>query len=203
MAIGRTLLLVTASSPAIKRVRRWRVLNFQQITMPYLAARVPPDWHVFHADEEAEEIDTELAGVAAGAKKKRGEEEPEVPFFEFKVVCIVHRARIVPRRFLSDNTVDRPRGVDWTRVISMSSVYPGGLSFRIYPCLTLCKNIWISLRKSSDCFDSSSEAWRTSLAAPRDSVAAWVTFAMLLETSLVPAEACCTLLDISLVAAVC
>jgi radical SAM superfamily enzyme YgiQ (UPF0313 family) len=25
--------------------------------MPYLAARVPPDWHVLHVDEEAEEID--------------------------------------------------------------------------------------------------------------------------------------------------
>ena len=51
------LMLITASSPEIRRVRRARVLNFQQITMPYLAARVPPDWNVIHADEEAEEID--------------------------------------------------------------------------------------------------------------------------------------------------
>jgi radical SAM superfamily enzyme YgiQ (UPF0313 family) len=51
------LLLITASSPEIRRVRRPRVLNFQQITMPYLAARVPPGWDVFHIDEEAEEID--------------------------------------------------------------------------------------------------------------------------------------------------
>jgi hypothetical protein len=36
-----TLLLITASSPAIRQVRRARVLNFQQITMPYLAAFVP------------------------------------------------------------------------------------------------------------------------------------------------------------------
>jgi radical SAM superfamily enzyme YgiQ (UPF0313 family) len=51
------LLLITASSPEIRRVRRARFLNFQQITMPYLAARVPPSWEVMHVDEEAEEID--------------------------------------------------------------------------------------------------------------------------------------------------
>ncbi len=34
-----------------------RVLNFQQITMPYLAARVPPHWQVTHVDEEAEAVD--------------------------------------------------------------------------------------------------------------------------------------------------
>jgi len=62
MAIGRTLLLVTASSPAIKRVRRSRVLNFQQITMPYLAALVPPEWTVQHIDEEVSQV--EITSVA-------------------------------------------------------------------------------------------------------------------------------------------
>ena len=52
-----TLLLITASSPEIRRVRRARVLAFQQITMPYLAARVPPHWDVFHVDEEVDTID--------------------------------------------------------------------------------------------------------------------------------------------------
>ncbi len=52
-----TLLLITASSSEIRDVRRSRVLNFQQITMPYLAALVPPGWEVLHVDEEAEEID--------------------------------------------------------------------------------------------------------------------------------------------------
>jgi radical SAM superfamily enzyme YgiQ (UPF0313 family) len=33
------------------------VLNFQQITMPYLAARCPRNWDVIHVDEEAEDID--------------------------------------------------------------------------------------------------------------------------------------------------
>ena len=51
------LILITASSPEIRNVRRSRVLNFQQITMPYLAARVPPGWDVIHVDEDAEAID--------------------------------------------------------------------------------------------------------------------------------------------------
>jgi hypothetical protein len=51
------LLLITASSDEIRRARRSRFLNFQQITMPYLAARVPSDWQVTHVDEEAEDID--------------------------------------------------------------------------------------------------------------------------------------------------
>lgn len=51
------LLLVTVSAPEIQHVRRSRVLNFQQITMPYLAARVPPGWDVIHVDEEAEKLD--------------------------------------------------------------------------------------------------------------------------------------------------
>lgn len=54
------LLLITASSAEIRRARRSRFLNFQQITMPYLAARVPADWRVFHVDEEAEKIDWTL-----------------------------------------------------------------------------------------------------------------------------------------------
>ena len=67
MSPGRTLLLVTASSPAIKRVRRSRVLNFQQITMPYLAALAPPEWTVRHIDEEVSSVDVtsnaDLVGI--------------------------------------------------------------------------------------------------------------------------------------------
>jgi len=51
------LLLITASSAEIRSARRSRFLNFQQVTMPYLAARVPADWKVAHVDEGAEEID--------------------------------------------------------------------------------------------------------------------------------------------------
>jgi hypothetical protein len=46
-----TLLLITASSPEIRRVRRARVLNFQQVTMPYLTAFAPPAWEVVHGGE--------------------------------------------------------------------------------------------------------------------------------------------------------
>ena len=52
-----TLLLITASSREIQRVRRARVLNFQQVTMPYLAAFVPPHWKVRHIDEAVTPID--------------------------------------------------------------------------------------------------------------------------------------------------
>lgn len=54
------LLLITASSPGIQRIRRSRFLNFQQITMPYLAALTPPGWEVTHIDEEAEEVDFDV-----------------------------------------------------------------------------------------------------------------------------------------------
>ena len=60
------LLLITASSPEIQRVRRSRVLNFQQITMPYLAARVPHDWQVTHVDEEAEKLNWNLEADLVG-----------------------------------------------------------------------------------------------------------------------------------------
>jgi len=54
------LVLITASAPEIRAVRRSRILNFQQITMPYLAASVPPGWQVSHVDEEVEEVDWNL-----------------------------------------------------------------------------------------------------------------------------------------------
>ncbi len=56
----RTLLLITASAPEIQRVRRARVLNFQQITMPYLAALAPPHWTVTHTDEVVSPVDFDL-----------------------------------------------------------------------------------------------------------------------------------------------
>ncbi len=60
------LILITASSPEIRRVRRSRFLNFQQITMPYLGARAPHNWEVIHVDEEAEEIDWSMAADVVG-----------------------------------------------------------------------------------------------------------------------------------------
>jgi radical SAM superfamily enzyme YgiQ (UPF0313 family) len=61
------LLLITASSPEIRRIRRSRFLNFQQITMPYLAALTPPNWQVQHIDEEVSPVDlaaqADLVGI--------------------------------------------------------------------------------------------------------------------------------------------
>jgi len=61
------LLLITASSPGIRRVRRSRFLGFQQVTMPYLAALASPGWQVEHVDEEAEAIpfdaEVDLVGI--------------------------------------------------------------------------------------------------------------------------------------------
>jgi radical SAM superfamily enzyme YgiQ (UPF0313 family) len=61
-----SLMLITASSPEIRRVRRARVLNFQQITMPYLASGVPRSWDVTHVDEQAEEIDWNIHADIVG-----------------------------------------------------------------------------------------------------------------------------------------
>jgi radical SAM superfamily enzyme YgiQ (UPF0313 family) len=61
------LLLITASSPEIRTIRRSRFLNFQQITMPYLAAFTPPHWQVEHIDEEVRPVDfnapADLVGI--------------------------------------------------------------------------------------------------------------------------------------------
>jgi radical SAM superfamily enzyme YgiQ (UPF0313 family) len=51
------LLLITASSKEIKRIRKSRVIGFQQCTMPYLAALTPSGWEIEHIDEEVEQVD--------------------------------------------------------------------------------------------------------------------------------------------------
>lgn len=61
------LLLITASSNEIRRIRKTRVINFQQVTMPYLATLTPPNWQVEHIDEVQEKIDfdkkVDLVGI--------------------------------------------------------------------------------------------------------------------------------------------
>jgi radical SAM superfamily enzyme YgiQ (UPF0313 family) len=61
------LLLITASSYEIKHIRKARVIRFQQVTMPYLAALTPPHWSVEHIDEECSkvnfDIDVDLVGI--------------------------------------------------------------------------------------------------------------------------------------------
>jgi len=62
----KKLVLITASSTQIRRVRRARVLDFQQITMPYLAAFVPAEWEVVHVDENVAPIDPEFQADLVG-----------------------------------------------------------------------------------------------------------------------------------------
>lgn len=61
------LLLITASGPEIRKIRRSRFLNFQQITMPYLAALTPSHWQVEHIDEECHPVNlkanVDLVGI--------------------------------------------------------------------------------------------------------------------------------------------
>ena len=63
----KKLLLITASAPGIKKIRKARVIKFQQITMPYLAALTPSNWNVQHIDEDSEVIDfnsrVDLVGI--------------------------------------------------------------------------------------------------------------------------------------------
>jgi radical SAM superfamily enzyme YgiQ (UPF0313 family) len=60
------LLLITASSPEIRQIRKSRFLNFQQITMPYLAALAPPNWQVEHIDEEVGPVDVHAQADLVG-----------------------------------------------------------------------------------------------------------------------------------------
>ena len=60
------LILITASAPEIRKIRRSRFLNFQQITMPYLAALTPPGWEVMHIDEEASPVDFSIQADLVG-----------------------------------------------------------------------------------------------------------------------------------------
>ena len=60
MALSKTALLVTVSSGEMQRIRGTRYINFQQCTMPYLAAFFPDDWQITHVDEVAEKIDYDI-----------------------------------------------------------------------------------------------------------------------------------------------
>ena len=55
-AITPSVLLITVSAPEIRRIRKSRFINFQQCTMPYLAALFPEKWNIEHIDEECEPI---------------------------------------------------------------------------------------------------------------------------------------------------
>src|SRR5262249_34031807 len=48
--------LITAESPASRRLRRGRLIQFPQLTMPLIAALTPGEHHVWHTDEIVESV---------------------------------------------------------------------------------------------------------------------------------------------------
>jgi radical SAM superfamily enzyme YgiQ (UPF0313 family) len=61
--------LITAESPASRRLRRGRLIQFPQLTMPLIAALTPREHHVAHTDEIVEPVrfdaPAELVGITA------------------------------------------------------------------------------------------------------------------------------------------
>jgi radical SAM superfamily enzyme YgiQ (UPF0313 family) len=59
--------LVTAESPESRRLRRSRLIQFPQLTMPLIAALTPPEHDVYHTDEIVERLDfdrpADLVGI--------------------------------------------------------------------------------------------------------------------------------------------
>ncbi|MHB0870880.1 MAG: B12-binding domain-containing radical SAM protein, partial [Chloroflexota bacterium] len=51
--------LITPESEPSRRLRRWRLIQFPQLTMPLLAALTPPDVEIHHTDEIVEPVDLE------------------------------------------------------------------------------------------------------------------------------------------------
>ncbi len=49
--------LITAESEPSRRLRRWRLIQFPQLTMPLIAALTPRDVDVHHTDEIVEDVD--------------------------------------------------------------------------------------------------------------------------------------------------
>ncbi len=51
--------LITPESEPSRRLRRWRLIQFPQLTMPLIAALTPPDVEIHHTDEIVEPVDLE------------------------------------------------------------------------------------------------------------------------------------------------
>src|SRR5437773_8550841 len=61
--------LITAESPASRRLRFCRLIQFPQLTMPLIAALTPPEHEVAHTDEIVERVrfdaPADLVGITA------------------------------------------------------------------------------------------------------------------------------------------
>src|SRR5262245_31408137 len=61
--------LITAESPASRRLRRGRLIQFPQLTMPLIAALTPREHYVWHTDEI---VDSVRFDVTCGARGRDG-----------------------------------------------------------------------------------------------------------------------------------
>ncbi|HYK51873.1 MAG TPA: hypothetical protein VEU94_19280, partial [Terriglobales bacterium] len=55
--------LITAESPESRRLRRVRLIQFPQLTMPLIAALTPREHNVTHTDEIVERVRIDEPGV--------------------------------------------------------------------------------------------------------------------------------------------
>lgn len=51
--------LITPESEPSRRLRKWRLIQFPQLTMPLIAALTPPDVEIHHTDEIVESVNFE------------------------------------------------------------------------------------------------------------------------------------------------
>src|SRR5262250_550661 len=67
--------LITAESPASRRLRRGRLIQFPQLTMPLIAALTPREHHVWHTDEIVESVrfdaQADVVGITAPTPSAR------------------------------------------------------------------------------------------------------------------------------------
>src|ERR1700686_4171009 len=65
--------LITPESGPSRRLRKWRLIRFPQLTMPLLAAYTPPGVELHHTDEIVEPVDLERdAGLGASPRNPPG-----------------------------------------------------------------------------------------------------------------------------------
>ena len=65
--------LITAESPESRRLRRGRLIQFPQLTMPLVAALTPPGYVVSHTDEIVEPVrfdePADLVGITTATSR--------------------------------------------------------------------------------------------------------------------------------------
>jgi hypothetical protein len=63
--------LITAESPTSRRLRRGRLIQFPQLTMPLIAALTPREHEVSHTDEIVEPVRYDAPADIVGSPRRR------------------------------------------------------------------------------------------------------------------------------------